>query len=41
MDINFRETIENTIVQDKIIKIDSDEITNANTIKVKLYCKYK
>ena len=30
----FGETIENTIVQDKIIKIDSDEITNANTIKV-------
>lgn len=28
-------TIENTIVQDKIIKIDSDEISNANTIKVK------
>lgn len=29
------DTIENTIVQDKIIKIDSDEISNANTIKVK------
>ena len=31
----FGETIENRIVQDKIIKIDSDEISNANTIKVK------
>jgi len=31
----FGDTIENTIVQDKIIKIDSDEISNANTIKVK------
>ena len=30
----FGETIENEIVQDKIIKIDSDEITNANKIKV-------
>ena len=31
----FGDTIENTIVKDKIIKIDSDEISNANTIKVK------
>lgn len=31
----FGDTIENIIVQDKIIKIDSDEISNANTIKVK------
>lgn len=31
----FGDKIENTIVQDKIIKIDSDEISNANTIKVK------
>ena len=31
----FGDTIENTILQDKIIKIDSDEISNANTIKVK------
>ena len=31
----FGDKIENTIVQDKIIKIDSDEILNANTIKVK------
>ena len=32
---NFEETIENTIVQDKIIKIDSDELSNANTVKIK------
>lgn len=31
----FGDKIENTIIQDKIIKIDSDEISNANTIKVK------
>lgn len=31
----FDETISNTIVQDKIVKIDSNEITNANTIEVK------
>ena len=31
----FGNTIENTIVQDKIIKIDTDEISNANTINVK------
>lgn len=31
----FGDTIENTVVQDKIIKIDSDELSNANTIKVK------
>lgn len=30
----FGETIENTIVQDEIIKLDSDEISNAKTIKV-------
>ena len=32
---NFEETIENTIVKDKIIKIDSDELSNANTVKIK------
>ena len=31
----FGETIKNTIVQDKIIKIDSDELSNANKINVK------
>ena len=31
----FGDKIENTIVQDKIIKIDSDEISKANTVKVK------
>ena len=32
---NFDETISNTIVQDKIIKIDSDELSNANKINIK------
>ena len=31
----FDETISNSIVQDKIIKIDSDELSNANKIQVK------
>lgn len=31
----FGETIENTIIQDKIVKIDTDELLNANKIKVK------
>lgn len=31
----FGETIENTIIQDKIIKIDSDELSKANKIKIK------
>lgn len=31
----FGENIESTIVQDKIIKIDTDELANANKIKVK------
>ena len=31
----FEETISNSIVQDKIIKIDSDELSNANKIQVK------
>ena len=31
----FGDKIENTIIQDKIIKIDSNEIAQANTIKVK------
>lgn len=31
----FGETIENSIVQDKIIRIDSDELSNANKINVK------
>lgn len=31
----FDETISNSVVQDKIIKIDSDELSNANKIQVK------
>lgn len=31
----FEETISNSIVQDKIVKIDSDEIANANKIQIK------
>lgn len=31
----FEETISNSIVQDKIVKIDSDEIANANKIQVR------
>lgn len=31
----FDETISNTVVQDKIVKIDSNEIANANKIQVK------
>ena len=31
----FEETISNSIIQDKIVKIDSDEISNANKIQVK------
>lgn len=31
----FGENIESTIVQDKIIKIDTDELANANKIKIK------
>lgn len=31
----FEETISNSIVQDKIVKIDSDELANANKIQVK------
>ena len=30
----FEETISNSIVQDKIVKIDSDELANANKIQV-------
>lgn len=34
-DYKFDETISNAIVQDKIVKIDSNEIANANKIQVK------
>lgn len=33
----FDTTIENSVVQDKIIKIDSDELSNANKIRVKSF----
>ena len=31
---NFKNTIENYIVQDKIVRLNSDELENANRIKV-------